>query len=98
MAVASQETLQTNKTIEVIVATTSTFHPVRKLFVAILLLKLKTFYSTCAIEIGNKMAKRIMLPVRQPSTAGRSSFKRIPRGSLNLKRVLPISHDDTRST
>ena len=64
MAVASQETLQTNKTIEVMVATTSTFHPVRKLSVAILLLKLKMFYSTCAIEIGNKIVKRIMLPVR----------------------------------
>ena len=46
------------------------------------------------------MAKRIMLPsvkVRQRSTAGKSTFKRIPRGSLNLKRELPVSHDDTRS-
>ena len=44
------------------------------------------------------MAKRIMLPsvkVRQRSTAGKSTFKRIPR--VSLKRELPISHDDTRS-
>ena len=46
------------------------------------------------------MGKRIVLPsvkVRQRSTAGKSTFKRIPRGSLNLKQELPISHDDTRS-
>ena len=46
------------------------------------------------------MGKRIMLSpvkVRQRSTAGKSMLKRIPRGSLNLKREPPISHDDTRS-
>ena len=41
-----------------------------------------------------------MLPsvkVRQHSTAEKPTFKRIPRGSLNLKRELPISRNDASS-
>ena len=40
-------------------------HPVRKLSVAFLLLKLKTFYSTCAIEIQKLLELCLFIEVRK---------------------------------